>query len=72
MYVENFNLIVNRFNKYVRTTAIMIFVGGVITSALVAAINFTAGFIIFSSTTGFFGGLLISEALFYRLMEAKK
>jgi len=50
----------------------MIFVGGMITSALVAAINFTAGFMIFSSTTGFFGGLLLSEVLFYRLMEAEK
>jgi len=69
--VENFNLIANKFSKRTRTTAIMIFMGGTIASALLAVLNFTAGFMVFASTTGFFGGLLLSEALFYRSMEVK-
>jgi hypothetical protein len=69
--VENFNLIANKFSKRTRATAVMIFIGGTIASALLAILNFTAGFMVFASTTGFFGGLLLSEALFYRSMEAK-
>jgi len=67
----NLNSIVNRFSKQVTTTAITIFIYGMIVSTLTATLNFTAGFMIFSSTTGFFGGLLISEVLFYRLTEVK-
>ena len=69
--VEYFNLIASRFSKRTRTTAVMIFIGGTIASALLAVLNFAAGFIVFASTTGFFGGLLLSEALFYRSVEVK-
>jgi len=69
--VEYFNLIASKFSKRTRTTAIMIFIGGTIASAFLAVLNFAAGFMVFASTTGFFGGLLLSETLFYRLMEVK-
>jgi len=69
--MKNFNLIANKFSKRTRTTAIMIFMGGTIASALFATMSFTAGFMIFASTTGFFGELLLSEALFYRSMGCK-
>jgi len=69
--VEYFNLIASKFSKRTRTTAVMIFIGGTIASALLAVLNFAAGFMVFASTTGFFGGLLLSEALFYRSMEVK-
>jgi len=71
--MKNENLIeeVGKFLNQVRFTAVTIFICGIIISALITALNFVAGFMVFASTTGFFGGLLLSEDLFYRLMEVK-
>ena len=67
----SFDYAVGKFLNRVRFTAITIFICGIIISSLIATLNFAAGFIVFASTTGFFGGLLLSEALFYRSMEVK-
>jgi len=69
--VKSFNLVDGRFLRQVTLTAITIFICGIIVSSILSTLNFTIGFMVFASTTGFFGGLLLSEALFYRSMEVK-
>jgi len=69
--VKSSNPVADRFFRQATLTAVTIFICGIIVSSIQSAYNFTAGFMIFSSTTGFFGGIILSEALFYRSMEVK-
>ena len=69
--IKNHDPLVDKFVRQVRVTSVLIFIAGIITSSFLSILNFTMGFMVFASTTGFFGGLLLSEALFYRSMEAK-
>jgi len=68
---EEYRDFIDKFVRQVRVTSVLIFIAGIITCSFLSILNFTIGFMVFASTTGFFGGLLISEALFYRSMEGK-
>jgi len=69
--IKNLDPLVDKFVRQVRVTSVLIFIAGIITYSFLSILNFTIGFMVFASTTGFFGGLLLSEALFYRSMEVK-